>query len=352
MNASALPIFDGHNDTLLRLHRRAENPLLFLERREEGHLDLPRARAGGFVGGLFAAFTPSERPASGTVVLEGGGYTVPMPEPPSLAEAQRVTIALRAAIERIVRASSGAVRLCETVAEIRTAMAEEALAVVFHIEGAEAIDTGLDALEVFHAAGLRSIGPVWSRPNAFAHGVPFRYPSTPDIGPGLTEAGKELVRGCNALRIVIDLAHLNEQGFWDVAKLSTAPLVASHANAHAVCPASRNLTDRQLDAIRESGGLVGLNLSVSELRPDGNRSADTPLEMVVRHVDHLVERLGIDGVGLGSDFDGAIIPQAIKDVSGLPRLFEALAERGYDRPSLEKLAYRNWLRVLERTWGA
>ncbi len=74
--------------------------------------------------------------------------------------------------------------------------------------------------------------------------------------------------------------------------------------------------------------------------------------MVVRHVDHLVERLGIDGVGLGSDFDGTIIPQAIKDVAGLPRLFEALAERGYDRPSLEKLAYRNWLRVLERTWGA
>ncbi len=137
-----------------------------------------------------------------------------------------------------------------------------------------------------------------------------------------------------------------------MAGLSTAPLVASHANAHAVCPASRNLTDRQLDAIRESGGLVGLNFSVSEVRPDGARNADTPLDMLVRQVDHLVERLGIDGVGLGSDFDGTIIPREVKDAAGLPRLFDALASKGYDRPSLEKLACGNWLRVLERTWGA
>jgi membrane dipeptidase len=351
MTSDALPVFDGHNDTLLRLNRKAEDPLLFLERREEGHLDLPRARAGGFAGGLFAAFTPSERPAAGRVVVEGGGHSVPAPEPPSVAQAQRVTIALRAALERIARASAGALRVCGTVAEIRAAMAEEAVAAVFHIEGAEAIDTDLDALEVFHAAGLRSIGPVWSRSNAFGHGVPFRYPSTPNTGPGLTDAGKALVRACNALRIVVDLAHLNEQGFWDVAGLSEAPLVASHANAHAVCPASRNLTDRQLDAFRESQGLVGLNLSVSELRPDGTRNADTPLEMAVRHVDHLVERMGIDCVGLGSDFDGTIIPQAIKDVAGLPHLFEALRAHGYDDALLRKIGTENWYGVLERTWG-
>ncbi len=176
MSANPLPVFDGHNDTLLRLHRKNEDPLLFLERREEGHLDLPRAQEGGLIGGLFAAFTPSERPASGPATSGGSGQAPPMPEPPSLAQAQRVTMALRADLERIARGSSGTVRVCTTVAAIRDAMAAGAFAAVFHIEGAEAIDTDLDALEVFHAAGLRSIGPVWSRSNAFGHGRPFPLP--------------------------------------------------------------------------------------------------------------------------------------------------------------------------------
>src|SRR5919202_1128991 len=126
----------------------------------------------------------------------------------------------------------------------------------------------LDALEVFYQAGLRSLGPVWSRPTAFGHGVPFAFPRSPDTGAGLTDAGKELVRACNRLGIMIDLSHLNEQGFWDVAGLSDAPLVATHSNAHALCPSTRNLTDEQLGAIAGSGGLVGVNFAVSFLRED------------------------------------------------------------------------------------
>ena len=130
----------------------------------------------------------------------------------------------------------------------------------------------------------------------------------------ITDAGKALVRACNELRLMLDLSHLNEAGFWDVASLSDAPLVASHSNAHALCPCSRNLTDRQLDAIRESGGLVGLNLAVSFLRPDGRNDADTPLATLCEHVEHLVGRLGVDqlscrgvkraGIGHGKDVVG------------------------------------------------
>jgi len=225
------------------------------------------------------------------------------------------------------------------------------LVAVLHLEGAEAIAPDCSNLETWYEAGLRSIGPVWSRPNAFGHGVPFAFPSGPDTGPGLTGAGRELVRRCNELGIVVDLSHLNEQGFWEVAKRSTAPLVASHSNAHALCPCSRNLTDRQLDAIRESGGLVGLNFAVGFLRADGRDDADTPLEAAAEHLDHLVSRLGIDGVGIGSDFDGCTVPAPIRDAAGLPRLFELLRARGWDEPSLKKLAHENWLRVLERTWG-
>ncbi|MEY8840506.1 dipeptidase, partial [Cribrihabitans sp. XS_ASV171] len=118
------------------------------------------------------------------------------------------------------------------------------MAAIFHIEGAEAIDPDLHMLDVFHAAGLRSLGPVWSRPTLYGHGVPFRFPSGPDTGAGLTDLGLRLVRRCNELGIMLDLSHLNEAGFWDVARQSSAPLVASHSNAHAICPHSRNLTDR------------------------------------------------------------------------------------------------------------
>ena len=136
----------------------------------------------------------------------------------------------------------------------------------------------------------------------FGHGVPFAWPRSPDTGPGLTPAGKDLVRACNRLGIMIDLSHLNEKGFWDVARLSAAPLVATHACAHANCSSTRNLTDRQLDAIRESDGVVGVNFSVNDVRPDAQDNADTPLHQLTRHFRYLVDRIGIDRVAIGSDF--------------------------------------------------
>ena len=351
MNPSPMPIFDGHNDTLLRLYRKGLSVSSFFERGEDGHLDLPRARTGGFAGGLFACFVPSDTPDEDLPASDRGGYAVPFPGTPSRERALAVTTALAARLQRLERVSGGSVTACRTAAEIRSAFAAGSLAAVLHIEGAEAIDPELDALEMLHAAGLRSIGPVWSRPNLFGHGVPFRFPSSPDTGPGLTDAGKALVRACSELRLMLDLSHLNEAGFWDVAALSEAPLVATHSNAHALCPCSRNLTDRQLDAIRESGGVVGLNLAVSFLRPDGRNDADTPLATLCDHVEHLVGRLGVEGVALGSDFDGCTVPRVIGDAAGLPRLLDALRERGWGETELTKFAHGNWLRVLERTWG-
>jgi membrane dipeptidase len=258
---------------------------------------------------------------------------------------------MTALLLRIIERSGGRVRLARSVAEIRAAEAAGAHATVLHIEGCEALDPDLRMLDVLHAAGLRSLGPVWSRSNIFGHGVPFRFPSSPDTGDGLTEAGIRLLRRCNALGILVDLSHLNERGFWDVARLSSAPLVASHSNAHALCAVSRNLTDRQLAAIRESGGLVGVNYAVSFLRRDGTRDGATPLDTVVDHMAYLVDKLGEDGVGLGSDFDGARIPDAIGDVAGLPRLVEAMRARQFGEPLIEKICFENWMRVLERTWG-
>lgn len=348
-------IFDGHNDTLLALYRpKPGAERSFFERSAHGHIDLPRAEAGGFGGGFFAVFVPpplSNEPEREPMPSTSGPYEAPLPAPLELGYAQRTALGMAATLFRLEADSAGRLRVVRSAAELAQCLADGVLAAILHFEGAEMIDPELEVLEVFYQAGLRSLGPVWSRPNAFGHGVPFAYPRTPDTGPGLTEAGKGLVAACNRLKIMLDLSHLNEQGFWDVARLSSAPLVATHSNAHALCASTRNLTDRQLDAIRDSDGVVGLNFAVSFLREDGAYDADTPLEVMLRHLDYLVARVGIDRVGLGSDFDGAKVPQAIGDVSGLPVLVAALRQHGYDAPSLRKLAHENWLRVLRLTWG-
>ena len=351
-DVAPIPIFDGHNDALLRLRSHEdEGPKSFVDGVERGHLDLPRAIAGGFAGGMFACFTPSPKGRKQRVVRTEGGYEEGFPQTPDIAEAEHVTFGLAADLFRIEALSDGRFKVVTSAAEIERCMQIGAVAATLHIEGAEAIDPNLNALEVFYRAGLRSIGPVWSRPNEFGCGVPFKFPSSPDIGPGLTDAGKALVAACNRLGILIDLSHLNEKGFWDVQKRSDAPLVATHSNAHEICPVSRNLTDKQLAAIRESGGLVGLNYAVCFLREDGENNANTPFETMIRHLDHLIEHLGEDRVGLGSDFDGAMIPKAIGTAAGQQNLIQAMRDHGFGQDLIEKIAYRNWLRVLERTWG-
>jgi membrane dipeptidase len=349
-----MPVFDGHNDILLRLVRRpGGNPeQAFLQGDNAGHLDLPRMRAGGFAGGFFAVYVPSHETIDVDSMMAEATYDVPLPPEVALTDGQKITLHMASLLLRIERASNGQVKVCRTAAEIRRAIETGVLATVLHIEGAEAIDPDFHMLDVLYHAGLRSIGPVWSRSNIFGHGVPFRYPSSPDTGPGLTDHGRALVMACNRLGIMLDLSHLNEKGFWDVAKLSHAPLVATHSNAHAICPHSRNLTDKQLAAIRDSKGMVGVNFATSFIRPDGRREAETPLTEMIRHMDHLVEHVGVDGVGLGSDFDGATIPAAIGDARGLPRLVEAMRQHGYDEATLRKLCFENWVSVLERTWGA
>ena len=137
----------------------------------------------------------------------------------------------------------------------------------------------------------------------------------------------------------------------DVAALSDAPLVATHSNAYEICPHARNLTDRQLSQIAESDGMVGINLASGFLRPDGMMKSDFPLDVLLRHLDHLIKFLGEDRVGLGTDFDGALVPQEIGDCAGLPNLRAALANHGVDAALMTKFTHGNWLRVLRKTWG-
>jgi membrane dipeptidase len=222
---------------------------------------------------------------------------------------------------------------------------------IMHLEGADPLAPDLSDLDAWYERGLRSLGIVWSRPNAFGEGVPFRFPSSPDTGPGLTGAGRRLVRACNWAGILVDVSHLNEAGFWDVAGASDAPLVATHSNAHRLCASSRNLTDEQLDAIGASDGVVGINFANAFLRPDGRPDGDTPLELIAAHVAHVAGRIGVEHVAFGSDFEGATIPDALGGVAGLPRLVETLRAHGFGDDDVAAVTHGNWLRVLERTWS-
>jgi membrane dipeptidase len=359
-------IFDGHNDVIselldaeraaaqLRISEGKSPPARnFFERGTEGHIDLPRAKDGNFAGGLFSIYVSADPQApmpAGPVLGDNDGIQVKFPRQLELGYAQRTSLAQMGILFRLERESQGQLRIARTPQDLQQCLKDQAIAAVVHFEGAEAIDPGLDALEVFYAAGLRSVGPVWSRPNDFGEGVPYLFPHSPDTGPGLTDAGKALVRACNAMGILVDLSHMNEKGFWDVAGLTTAPLVATHSCAHALTPTPRNLTDRQLDAIKESGGIVGVNFAVSFVRPDGRNDADTPMERVIEHFEYLIERMGVEHVGFGADLDGAVVPNAVGDVAGLPRVVDALAARGYDDPALQKLTHGNWVRVLGQTW--
>ena len=345
------PVFDGHNDTILDLHV-GKKKRSFFKKSKRGHIDLPRAQKGGLGGGFFALFVPSPKPMEEMPgeQLDGGGYKYPKPKPLSLEYALHTTISMMAVMLKVEKEAQGQAKIVKTVAELEECLANGTLAMILHFEGADTIDTDLHALHTFYAAGLRSLGLVWSRDNAFGTGVPFNFPDSPDIGPGLTEAGKRLVQACNELGIMVDLSHLNEKGFWDVAGLSSAPLVATHSNAHALAASPRNLTDEQLKAVAQSNGLVGINYHKGFLREDGRSDKKTSLKQIVRHVNYIADLVGVDHVALGSDFDGAKMPENLRDAAGLPKLLKALRKSGHDDESLKKITHQNWVRVLGETW--
>lgn len=343
-------IFDGHNDVLSKLAGAGGKAAAArFETGLNGHLDLPRARSGGFGGGFFAMWARTPGMAGGQLPGPIPPYDIAMPPRLPRREAWQ-QIRAQADLLHDLHAR-GALRICTSVGEIEQARADAQLAAILHLEGAEGIGPDLEHLEQLYALGLRSLGPVWSRPNAFGHGVPFRYPSDGDIGGGLSGRGRALVERCADLRILVDLSHLNMAGIREVAALSDAPLVATHSNAHALCPHSRNLTDDQLGLIAASGGLVGLNFQSCFLRPDGASDPDIPAAVPLAHLDHLLNILGEEGVGIGSDYDGCMPPGWLASVDRLPALVAAMDRHGYGADRIERICWGNWMRVLRETWG-
>jgi membrane dipeptidase len=339
-----IPVFDGHNDALLRLSMVKDDPVAAFRDGGKGHVDLPKARAGGMVGGFFALFSPTLNQSLDFKVFDDPPYDIPLPDPmPRHAAEMPVSrqVDIASALE-----AAGLIRMVRTRAELTTE-GDGPLTVVLHLEGAECIGADLDGLDTLFDAGLRSLGPVWSRPNAFAHGVPFRSGSDGDTGPGLTEAGRALVRECTARGMVVDCSHITAKGFWDIGE-EGAPLVATHSNACAVSLTARNLTDAQLRAVGETDGMVGLNFGTMFLRPDGKRAPEGGIDFAIRHLARMVEMAGERHVGLGSDFDGAPMPEGLGSAAELQTLVEAMRGAGFGEDLIRGICQDNWIAFLDR----
>ncbi|MCD1279082.1 peptidase [Psychrobacter sp. CCUG 69069] len=342
-------IFDGHNDLLTRLWlSSAEDPVHdFIYGTLPGHLDLKRCQKAGWMGGLFSIFLPpyayvKNNHPDKLVNPSHSDFT-----PQEIIDICRAQLALA---QQLQARSDGQIQICTSIAQIRACQKNQQLAIVLHLEGAEFLAIKPELLDVFYESGLRSIGPLWNRKSLFGDGLNASFPHSPDTGSGLTNQGKDLILSCRNKRMLIDVSHMNERAFWDTLEIADQPIVATHSNAHALCQQARNLTDRQLAAIKQSDGMVGVNFDVAFLRADGQRNTQTSLDVIVDHLAYLIDHLGEDHVGFGSDFDGCLLPDDLSDISRLEVLIERMQQRHFSDQLIEKVTSKNWFSVLNKIW--
>lgn len=304
-----IPYFDGHCDTVSCCTHQGRSL-----RENGGHLDLKRLGRFQKAAQVFALFAPAAR----------------FPEGALWDECQRQHEVFLA---ELAKNADLAVQ-CRTGADIAAANAAGKIAALLSVEGAELFCCDPEKLGTAAAWGVKLINVTWNYKNALS-GTNVEAPDR-----GLTDRGREFVRAAYGLGILMDVSHLSDPGFRDLAEMGLGPIVASHSNARALCGHSRNLTDDMFRAIRDSGGVAGFNMC------DEFIGGTCSLEDGVRHVEHFLELDGAKTLALGGDWDGCDLFAGWSGVQDLPTLWDALEERGCDRATLEDIFYNNWLRVL------
>ena len=232
--------------------------------------------------------------------------------------------------------------LCRSGEELTRAAESGKAAAFLSIEGAELLPEREGALDEAYDAGVRLVTLTWTSRSRFG------CPSAIDQNEGLTERGKQLVRALDARRMLIDVSHLSDRGFWDIAEHSTRPFAASHSNCRALAPHCRNLTDEMIRALANKGGLVGLNYCSGFLdnQPEEKLCRSTTA-LMAKHAAHFKQVGGIEIIGLGSDFDGIGGKLEMDDCSKLPLLADALRREGFTEDEVEAIFYRNARRFFE-----
>jgi membrane dipeptidase len=286
-----------------------------------GHVDLPRILEGGVSCPVFAlAVTPNYMPER------------------SLMRSMELLDAFYRELEK----NRDRVFLATTVDEVVKAKKNGRVSAMLAIEGGEAIEGNLAALRMLHRLGVRLFGLTHNYRNKIADGM-----GEARTGSGLTEFGVELISELNKLQIVVDVSHLSDPGFWDVIEVSKDPIIASHSNARSLCNHLRNLTDDQLKAVAEGGGVVGVNFY-----PEVVHVKEPSLGRVLDHFDYLIDLVGVDYVGVGSDYDGMRKPPVgLEDISKMLNVTRGLMSRGYSEDEIEKILGGNFLRIFKNVIG-
>lgn len=324
--------FDAHSDiwtdvTIRRL--QGERNVL-----RNHHLE--RLRKGGVEGSIFVIWV--DHPAEIDYVTRTG----------------QIKAAVQAEIEELTEEDG--VRIVHTYDEMMEARAQGKMYIFVGIEGMAAMGGDVSGLDSYYAFGCRHGMLTWNEENALGAGA------SSGVDKGLTDAGKRVVRRMQELGMLVDVSHLNDAGFWDIAKMTARPFIASHSNCRALCDVPRNLTDDQLRAIRDAEGVVGLNAYNEFVDRDYNRQT---AEGLARHAAHMIDVMGIDHVGCGFDFfeflddvggSGPTGPEkfalkGMKDASEIPSLFACFKKMGMSREEMEKIAFRNFQEVCRKAVG-
>ena len=313
-------IVDGHCDTILEIMNHKRN----LEKKSTtGHLDIPRMKEGGINVQFFAVFIED----------------IYKPD-----RSLKRTLQLIDCFYEEIEKNQDDISLVINYNQIKEVNRAGKIAAILSIEGGEALEGDLGVLRVLYRLGVRLLTLTWNQRNRIADGM-----GESRTGSGLTEFGLKVIDEMNDLGMLIDVSHLSETGFWDVIKRSKTPIVVSHSNCYALCPHLRNLKDEQIKALADKDGVIGITFVPDFLTQEKRK---TSVKDVVKHIDYLVEKVGVDYVGLGSDFDGTgELPLGLEGVDKIPNLTEELLDRGYKEREIEKILGGNFLRVFRKVVG-
>ena len=339
LHADAL-VIDSHNDTIVAHIRRGNLSLSGDEssalNRQEGvihylrgafsgvdaehefQIDFPKMRAGGVDAAFFAVDCTRALKNHLVYALDGFGYF--------LNDAQ---------------SNPSHVMVCRSAADVETAKRAGKLGAILALENSDGLEQSIHALHCLHAMGVRSVGLTHDPRSDVGDGARGERD-----GGGLTHFGVAVVKELNRLGVIVDIAHLSPKGFWDVIEISDKPVFDSHACCRALCDHPRNLDDEQLKALAQSGGVIGVTFVRPFLTDDWQNAG---FQHLIEHIDHAVQLLGPEHVGLGSDFDGG--GDAIKDAAEFPNITAALLDRGYGEGAVRQILGLNHLRVLRETVG-
>lgn len=313
-------IFDGHCDTVLDIFNKKRS---LGEKSDYSHLDIPRMKKGGVNVQFFAAFIEEIYKPNASL---------------------KRTLQLIDCIYQQIEKNKEEISIATDYEQIKNTIEADKIAAILSIEGGEALEGDLGVLRMLYRLGVRLLTLTWNQRNQIADGV-----GESQTGSGLTEFGFKVIDEMNKLGMLIDVSHLSETCFWEVIKRSKSPIVASHSNCYALCPHLRNLKDEQIKAIAEKGGIIGITFVPDFLT---NEKRETTIKDVTEHIDYLVKRVGVDYVGLGSDFDGTkVLPLGLEGVDKITNITKELLKQGYKVEDIKKILGENWLRVFTEVIG-